>query len=94
MKLSKYIREERNIKSDLSEVKSSITDKMKKISNLKIDMYEEIGKKAISMTKSIEENEMEDFKYTLLQWIEKKYKDNNMLIDVEDIINAVIEKYY
>jgi hypothetical protein len=94
MKLSKYIREERNIKSDLSEVKSTITDKMKKISNLKIDMYEEIGKKAISMTKSIEENEMEDFKYTLLQWIEKKYKDNNMLIDVEDIINAVIEKYY
>jgi hypothetical protein len=94
-KLTQYLNEGRNVKSDMSEIKKMIKSNMKKISAIKSQMYEDIGKKFIAMTKSLEEGEIEDLKYTISNWTDETYSDlPGLSADINTIVDAIIRKYY
>ena len=96
MKLENYLKEERNIGSDISIVKKYVKDYISKKKKLKIDLYENVGKKAKSLAKSVEETEMEDFKYSIADWISNTVEQEDIWLssDVATIIDAVIDKFY
>jgi len=95
-RLQRYLYEERNIDSDLSDIKKFIKGYMDKRKKLKADMYDNVGKKVINMTKSLDSNEIENFKYMVTNWINDRSKidEEGLSSDIETIIDAVIEKYY
>ena len=93
-KLGKYILdEERNINSDVSIIKKMVKVYMSKTKQLRADLYDNMGKKAIGMTKNVTENEMEDFKYQLRDWITKT-GEVDISNGFETIIDAVIDKKF
>jgi hypothetical protein len=93
-KLGKYmIDEERNTNSDIASIKKMIKGYMGKTKKLRADLFDTIGKKAISMSSDITENEMEDFKYQLKNWIERT-GEVDIASNIEIIIDAIIEKKY
>jgi hypothetical protein len=93
-KLSTYILDEdRNINSDVSSIKKMVKGYMNKTKQLRADLFDNMGKKAIGMTKNVTENEMEDFKYQLRDWITKS-GELDISNSFETIIDAVIEKKY
>jgi hypothetical protein len=68
---------------------------MKEISAIKSELYEKMGKKFISMTKSLEEGEIEDLKYTISNWVDETYSDlPGLSTDINTIVDAIIRKYY
>jgi hypothetical protein len=93
-KLKDYILdEERNVSSDIASIKKMVKVYMGKTKKLRADLFDSIGKKAISMSNDITENEMEDFKYQLRDWITKT-GEIDISNNIEIIIDAIIEKKY
>ena len=93
-KLGKYILdEERNVSSDVASIKKMVKGYMVKTKKLRADLFDTIGKKAISMSNDITENEMEDVKYQLRDWITKT-GEINISNNLEIIIDAIIDKKY
>jgi len=94
-KLEHYILNEkdRNINSDIAIIKKSIKSYIDKRKKLRASLYDEIGKKAISLSKSVTENEMENFKYEITIWM-NGIGENDMGYNIESLIDAIIEKCY
>lgn len=96
MKLSAYLNEERNINSEVATIKKLVKSYIKDRKDLTAKLYDEIGSKTIKMAKNLTENEMEDYMYSLKNWLDTKTinSEPDIVSDIETIINAVIEKYY
>jgi hypothetical protein len=93
-KLGKYILdEERNVSSDVASIKKMVKGYMVKTKKLRADLFDTIGKKAISMSNDITENEMEDVKYQIYYWVQKMGEES-LGHNIEIIIDAIIEKKY
>ena len=94
-KLEQYILdEERNINSDLSTIKKMVKGYIDKRKKIKGVLFDEIGKKTISMTKTFTENEIEDFKYQIINWMSKMGGETDLTGNIEALIDVIIEKKY